>query len=122
MASPPLAGYLLESGHIDAAQSRALRQQLVSLSTQLKEHAVDLVDAYAPPDSLIASALGKRGVPYQEALWEKVRGCTARASYWRRARTPVQVCVERLSRCFCFTLFEQMDASQNVVARIKARL
>lgn len=75
--------------YVDATESKALKAQFVSLCAQLKGHAKDLVDAAAPPDAYIASALGKAEGHYADHLWREVKHATERASYWKETRIPV---------------------------------
>lgn len=82
------AATLLESGYINAEGARALRKQLRTLCGAIVPDALALVDAYAPPDALVHSVLGKSDGRYADHLWAAVRDNTHRVSHWRDARTP----------------------------------
>lgn len=102
-------GTWLEGGFCTAEHSRMLRRQLAPLCSAIKvpsavfffhfcllnhlpqPHCCRLVDAYAPPDYAVSSALGKSDGRYEDHLWAHVRDKTERAQYWREARTPVLV-------------------------------
>ncbi len=79
-------GTLLESGYIGADESRALKKQLVTLCAAVKPDAKALVDAYAPPDSLVHSVLGKSDGRYADHYWNEVKDATQRVPYWAEAR------------------------------------
>ncbi len=81
-------GPLLESGYFSAAQSAALRRQLVDLCAAIRPHALALVDGFAPPDAFVSPLAKSDGKVYKH-LWEATKHRTQRVPYWQEARTPI---------------------------------
>ena len=50
-------GWYLENGYIEGAKSKAIRKQRTALCKEVASHSLDLVDAFAIPDKLLANDL-----------------------------------------------------------------
>ena len=84
---------LLESHCVDSEGSKMLKAEFVRLCGEVKKEALGLVDAYAPPDLFVQSALGKSDGRIYTNIWNHLQQDKSmtygRAAYWADLR-PVQ--------------------------------
>ncbi|GLC45233.1 hypothetical protein PLESTB_000722200 [Pleodorina starrii] len=91
---------LLEDGYMSAAQAAALRRRHRLLLAALRPNAVALVDAFAFPDYLLNSALGRADGDVYRGLLEMARGSPLNATQegpaWPEVLRPVLAARSRL--------------------------
>jgi len=85
---------LLESEYFTPEQSRAVKIQLLKLLPEVKDDSATIVDAIAPPDQILGSALGlSNGRLYENYYTAVLSGPNVFTppSYWKEIRAPLNV-------------------------------
>lgn len=87
-------GVFFEGGYFEPKHSKIIKQEVLRLCLELKDEAVALADAIAPPDQILWSALGQSDGQVYKHLMNKIvtaKEAFERPHYWRLCRTPVNV-------------------------------
>ncbi|KJE92816.1 peroxisomal acyl-coenzyme A oxidase 3 [Capsaspora owczarzaki ATCC 30864] len=84
---------LREDDFITGQQAKLLKETVLALCLQVKDEAVSLVDAVAPPDQILFSPIGRSDGEVYKNLYNTVTttpGCFERAPWWAEMHPPVE--------------------------------
>uniref|UniRef100_A0A7S1KN30 Acyl-coenzyme A oxidase n=1 Tax=Percolomonas cosmopolitus TaxID=63605 RepID=A0A7S1KN30_9EUKA len=93
VAKDESSSVLLEGGYMNAHQMQLARDEILEWCRELSEVSLSLVNAVAPPDFILNSAIAPSDLDYPKAIWNRVlqeKGVYEKAKYWEILRTPVQ--------------------------------
>lgn len=77
---------------MSGAQCKLVKETILSLCKELKNEAVSLVDAFAPPDQILFSPIGRSDGDVYKHLYNTVTqapNCFERAPWWNEMKPPV---------------------------------
>jgi acyl-CoA oxidase len=86
-------GVFLEGEFFSPKQSKWVKEEALRLSKKLKDESISIIDAIAPSDDILWSALGRSdGMAYKHLMnfSRTSKGSFERAEYWKLLRTPIE--------------------------------